>query len=166
MPLSPALLRLCSSIPWCRIDVLDSVLNLAQEIAHAGGEDRRIGALFTVGRAPDVLRLSRPLILDPLRGHGPAATHIDNPDLRGTVKMLAQLDGAFVVADDGTVTTACRYLDVPTGNVDLPLGFGSRHIAAASISKQLGIFAVVVSQSGVVRVFFDGALVDLTVAGT
>jgi len=37
--------------------------------------------------------------------------------LRGTVKDLAQLDGAYVVADDGTVRAACRYLDASVENV-------------------------------------------------
>lgn len=159
MPVSAELQRLCSTVDSCRLDILESVLSLAHEIGHEGGEDRRVGALFTVGRAPDVLRRSRPLILDPLRGHAPAATHIADPDLRGTLKVLAQLDGAFIVDDDGTVMAACRYLDVPTVNVDVPLGLGSRHVAAASISKELGIFAVVLSQSGVVRAFFAGTLV-------
>ena len=86
-------------------------------------------------------------------------THITNHDLRGTIKALAQLDGAFVVAEDGTVVAACRYLDASAEGVEMPLGLGSRHLAAASISKHLDIVTVVVSQSGVVRVFFKGALV-------
>jgi hypothetical protein len=40
-------------------------------------------------------------------------------------------------------------------DVDVPLGLGSRHVAAASISKELGICAVVVSQSGVVRALYQ-----------
>ena len=163
MPVSTTLLTLCSNAESCRVEVLESAITLAHQIAANGGEGRRTGALITIGRAADVLRLSRPLILNPLQGHGRASTHITNPDLRGTVKVLSQLDGAFVVDGDGTVVAACRYLDVPTGNVDVPLGLGSRHVAAASISKQLGIFAIVVSQSGVVRAFYDGTLFDATV---
>ena len=33
--------------------------------------------------------------------------NIDNPDLRETVKELSQLDGAFIVLDDGVVPSAC-----------------------------------------------------------
>ena len=159
MAVSTALQRLCSNVPSCRLDVLESALSLAHEIARESGEGRPTGALITIGRETDVLRLSRPLILDPLCGHVPEATHISHPDLRGTVKALAQLDGAFVVAENGTVVAACRYLDVPTGAMDIPLGLGSRHIAAASLSKQLGIVVIVVSQSGVVRTFFNGTLI-------
>jgi hypothetical protein len=94
MPVSGELQRLCSMVDSCRVDVLESVLTLAHEMAQEGGEDRRVGALFTVGRASDVLRRSRPLILDPLCGPAPTTTHIADPDLRGTLKVLAQLDGA------------------------------------------------------------------------
>jgi DNA integrity scanning protein DisA with diadenylate cyclase activity len=88
----------------------------------------------------------------------PAATRITDPNLRGTVKELAQLDGAFVVADDGTVVAACRYLDASVEDVDLPLGLGSRHLAAASLSKKIDVIAIVVSESAVVRVFHGGVL--------
>jgi len=156
---SPSIFEsICARVAWCRQDVLDATLELAIEIAREGREGRRVGTLFTLGQADAVIARSRPLILDPLAGHAPAATHISNDSLRGTIKELAQLDGAFVMADDGTVVAACRYLDASAEGVDLPLGLGSRHVAAASISKELGIIAIVVSESAIVRVFYAGEL--------
>src|SRR5437016_10111151 len=84
-------------------DVLESLIELAVEIAREGREGRRIGTLFTLGDEEIVLSKSRPLILDPLSGHPESSRKIDNQDLRGTIKELAQLDGAFVVSRDGIV---------------------------------------------------------------
>jgi len=146
-----ALKALCSRISWCEPAVLESVLELALEIAREGREGRRIGTLFTLGKADAVLAASRALILDPLAGHAPARRHITDPDLRGTMKELAQLDGAFVISEDGTVVAACRYLDA---SVEIT----ARHLAAASISQRIGAVAIVVSESGVVRVFHAGQI--------
>jgi len=151
--------RICSEAPWCRRDVLDNTVELSLEIAREGREGRRIGTLFTIGFAQDVLERSRPLILDPLAGHPKSARHISDPNLRGTLKELAQLDGAFVLSDDGTVEAACRYLNIVTRAVEIPLGLGSRHLAAASISKETGAIAIVVSESAIVRVFHSGNIV-------
>jgi DNA integrity scanning protein DisA with diadenylate cyclase activity len=153
-----ALEKLCRQIPWCHRAILESTLELALEIAREGREGRRIGTLFTLGKADAVMAASRPLILDPLLGHAPARTHITDPDLRGTIKELAQLDGAFVISETGAVVAACRYLDASVEQIELPLGLGSRHLAAASVSQRLGAIAIVVSESGVVRVFHDGQL--------
>jgi len=153
-----ALKTLCARISWCQPVVLESALELALEIAREGREGRRIGTLFTIGSVDAVLAASRALILDPLSGHAPARTHITDPDLRGTIKELAQLDGAFVISETGTVVAACRYLDASVEQIDLPLGFGSRHLAAASVSQRLGAIAIVVSESGVVRVFHCGQI--------
>jgi diadenylate cyclase len=153
-----ALKALCSQIPWCQPAILESTLELALEIAREGREGRRIGTLFTIGKTDEVLAASRALILDPLAGHAPERTHITDPDLRGTIKELAQLDGAFVISEAGVVVAACRYLDASVERIDLPLGFGSRHLAAASISQRLGAIAIVVSESGVVRVFHAGQI--------
>ena len=153
-----ALRKLCREVSWCDPSVLESTVELALEIAREGREGRRIGTLFTIGYADDVLRASRALILDPLAAHTPARTHITDPDLRGTIKELAQLDGAFVIANSGTVVAACRYLDASAEQIRLPLGLGSRHLAAASISLRVGAIAVAVSESGVVRVFHGGQI--------
>jgi diadenylate cyclase len=151
-----ALKQLCRQVPWCPPCVLESTVELALEIAREGREGRRIGTLFTLGRAEAVLTASRAMILDPLAGHAPARTHITDPDLRGTIKELAQLDGAFVISETGTVVASCRYLDASVEQIALPLGLGSRHLAAASISRLAGALAIVVSESGVVRVFHEG----------
>ena len=158
-----ALKTLCSRISWCQPAVLESALELALEIAREGREGRRIGTLFTVGKVDAVLATSRALILDPLAGHAPARTHITDPDLRGTIKELAQLDGAFVISETGIVVAACRYLDASVEQIDLPLGFGSRHVAAASVSQRLGAVAIVVSESGVVRVFYGGQIAAMLI---
>jgi len=140
-------------------DIMEPTIELAIEIAREGREGHRIGTIFTVGDAGAVLERSRPLILDPLAGHPEAARHITDADLRGTLKELAQLDGAFVISDEGVVVAACRYLDAITSDIDLSLGLGSRHFAAASISKVTKAIGIVVSESALVRVFADGALI-------
>ena len=150
---------ICRRADWCRRDVLIALLELAVEIAREGREGRRVGTLFTFGRPEAVLAHSRPLILDPLAGHVPHATHLLDQNLRGTVKELAQLDGAFVVSEEGIVRAACRYLDASVEDIDLPLGLGSRHLAAASVSKRLDVVAIVVSETSIVRVFHGGEVI-------
>ena len=140
--------------------ILETVVALAVEIAREGREGRKIGTLFVVGDVPAVLRHSKELILDPLHGHPAERKRLASPDMRETVKELAQLDGAFVVSEDGVVLSACRYLDTSSRDTTLPLGLGSRHMAAASITRQTGAMAVVVSESSVVRVFDAGEIVS------
>lgn len=140
-------------------EVLESLVELSVEIAREGREGRRIGTLFTLGDEQEVLARSKPLILDPLLGHPESSRLLSNSGLRGTVKELAQLDGAFVVSGNGIVVSACRYLHAVTPEIELPLGLGSRHIAAANMSATTKAVAVVVSESSVVRLFCHGKLV-------
>lgn len=140
-------------------ETFEHVLKLAVEIAREGREGRKIGTIFTIGDSERVLECSRPIILDPLEGHPDAAKRIDGADMRETVKELAQLDGGFVVSDDGVVISAARYFNSSTKDVDVPIGLGARHIAGASISQQTDTVAIVVSQSAVVRIFDNGSLV-------
>jgi len=139
--------------------IVESLIELAVEIAREGREGRRIGTLFTLGDEAAVLTKSRQLILNPLEGHPESVRHITDPNLRGTIKELAQLDGAFVVSSTGVVIAACRYLDAAASPVEVPLGLGSRHIAAAHISAATGAVGVVVSESAVVRLFCHGGLI-------
>jgi diadenylate cyclase len=140
-------------------DVVEPLIGLAVEIAREGREGRRVGTLFTLGDETAVLARSRPLILDPLLGHPEASRHVTNLNLRGTIKELAQLDGGFVVSREGIVLSACRYLDAVAAQVEVPLGLGSRHIAAANMSAVTRAVGIVVSESSVVRIFCHGRLV-------
>src|SRR6202050_2658078 len=140
-------------------EIVESLIELAVEIAREGREGRRIGTLFTLGDEQTVLAKSRALILDPLQAHPESVRHIGDPNLRGTIKELAQLDGAFVVSSTGVVVAACRYLDAAASPIELPLGLGSRHIAAAHISSATRAIGVVVSESAVVRLFCHGSLI-------
>jgi diadenylate cyclase len=152
--------EVCSERRGVNTRTLKKVVQLAVEIAREGREGRKIGTLLVVGDSEDVIRHSRPLILDPLAGHPDEKKRLDDPDTRETIKELAQLDGAFVVSDEGIVISAARYLDAVSDDLDIPLGLGSRHVAAASISKQTEAVAVAVSESSVVRMFDDGELVS------
>jgi diadenylate cyclase len=152
--------ELCSEKRGVNTRVLEQTIALAVEIAREGREGRKIGTLFIVGDSDAVLRSSRPLILDPLAGHPDERKGIDDPDVRETLKELALLDGAFVVSNEGVVLSGARYIDVPADNLDVPLGLGSRHMAAASVSWHTNAVAVAVSESSMVRMFDDGELVS------
>ena len=152
--------EICSEKRHVNTQVLERVITLAVEIAREGREGRKIGTLFVVGDTEAVLEASRPLILDPLAGHDDEKKSIFDPDLRETIKELAQLDGAFVVSEEGVVVSAARYVDTVSDSLNVPLGLGSRHWAAASVSKRTGAVSVAVSESSTVRMFDDGELIS------
>ena len=69
------------------------------------------------------------------------------------------MDGAFVFDEAGVIVAGCRYLDAAASDVELPMGLGSRHLAAASITKITHAIKIVVSESAIVRIFEGGTLV-------
>jgi diadenylate cyclase len=158
-PLADLLDEVCSERRGVNNRTLRRVVDLAVEIAREGREGRKIGTLFVVSDSEAVLKHSRPMILDPLHGHPHESKRINDPNVRETLKELAQLDGAFVVSDEGVVLSAARYIDAVSNHLELPLGLGSRHVAAASVSSRTDAVAVVVSESSTVRMFDDGELV-------
>jgi len=149
----------CAERPSVDSETLSYIVALGVELAREGREGRKVGTIVTVGDADAVLDVSQPLILDPLTGHDDAARRIDRPDVRETLKELALLDGAFVVTDDGVAVSAARYLAADATGLELPMGLGSRHQAAAAVTRATNAVAVVVSESAVVRLMDDGELV-------
>jgi DNA integrity scanning protein DisA with diadenylate cyclase activity len=99
---------------------LEQVLLLAMEIAREGREGKKIGTMFVISDTEEVLRRSSPLILDPLFGHPPSKKLVSDKNTRETIKELAQLDGAFIVSDDGVFISACRYINATSEGIKLP----------------------------------------------
>jgi diadenylate cyclase len=138
--------------------VMDALIDLAISIGVEGWEGRPVGALFVVGDSNTVMEKSRQLTLNPFQGYSEDERNIMNPDVRHALHAFAVLDGAFIVREDGVVVAAGRYLNFDEEkDVDVPLGLGARHMAAAGISRDTEAIAIVVSQtSGSVRVFRRG----------
>ncbi|MFW6172129.1 MAG: DNA integrity scanning protein DisA nucleotide-binding domain protein [Elusimicrobiota bacterium] len=152
--------EICTNKRNINLQTLYHVISLAVEIAREGREGRKVGTMFVVSDEEKTLKKSRCLILDPLIGHPDNKKSILDADLRETVKELSQLDGAFIVSDAGIVISACRYIDASSKDLNIPLGLGSRHMAAASITKNTNSVAVIVSESSIVRVIDDGYIVS------
>ncbi|MDI3487257.1 MAG: diadenylate cyclase [Methanolobus sp.] len=73
------------------------------------------------------------------------------------MKEFAQLDGVFVISEEGMVEAAGRYLDVDAREIDVEKGLGGRHVSAAAITRDTVAIAVTVSQSGgVIHIYMDG----------
>ncbi len=158
--------RICEEVRKCDPEVLETVIEIAVGIARQRVEGGSIGALFVVGDEEEVLNRSKPLILDPLENYPREAKDIRDANVQGTIKELAKLDGAFVISGDGSVLSAARYIETIAQYIDLPLGLGSRHMAAASISRETDAVAVVVSESdGMVRIFDGGELIAEIITG-
>jgi DNA integrity scanning protein DisA with diadenylate cyclase activity len=138
--------------------VMDALIELAVSIGVEGWEGRPVGALFVVGDSSLVMEKSRQLTLNPFQGYSEDEKNIMNPDVRHALHAFAVLDGAFIVREDGVVVAAGRYLNFDEEqDLDVPLGLGARHMAAAGISRDTEAIAIVVSQtSGSVRVFRGG----------
>src|SRR6185369_5584931 len=138
--------------------VMDALIDLAVSIGVEGWEGRPMGALFVVGDSNTVMEKSRQLTMNPFQGYSEDEKNIMNPDVRHALRAFAVLDGAFVVREDGVVIAAGRYLNFDEEKeVEVPLGLGARHMAAAGISRDTEAIAIVVSQtSGSVRAFRQG----------
>jgi diadenylate cyclase len=139
------------------LDTLKTTVDLAVAIGREGREGKPVGALFVVGDHRVVLKHCHPLGFDPVKGYGTHERQLGDSKVREAIKEIAQLDGAFIVASDGTVVAACQHVSAPSGDITLSKGLGARHWAAASISRATQAVAITVSESnGTVRVFQNG----------
>ncbi len=142
------------------LDTLKVVVDLAIEIGREGREGKPVGTMFVVGDSRRVLASSQSTGFDPVRGYNRKERSLHDARVREGIKEIAQMDGAFIVASDGTVEAACRRVDASADGLSLSRGLGTRHWAAAAISAKSNAVAVVVSETnGTVRIFQKGQLV-------
>lgn len=142
------------------LDTLQTVVNLALEIGREGREGKPVGTMFVVGDVPKVRKFSRSASFDPVRGYSRKERNLKSARVREGIKEIAQMDGAIVVAADGTVEAAAQYIDAPAADISLSKGLGARHWSAAAITRSTKAVAVAVSESsGTVRIFQGGECV-------
>jgi len=146
-----------SSVPLKTVKVL---VDLAVQIGREGREGKAVGTMFVVGDTKHVLEHSTDSGADPFRGYNKRVRNLLDPKVQEDAKEIAQLDGAFVVNADGTIERSRQMLEVTHEDLTMTKGLGSRHWAAAAISRRTKALAIVVSQStGTVRLYQNGNLV-------
>ena len=146
-------------------EVFEVLLNLALEISAEGKEGRKpSGTIFVLGKHEDVLRFSHPMVINPFQGYPEEERNILDARLKDTVKKFSSIDGAFVIREDGIILAAGRHLDASGEGIEIPLGLGSRHRAAAGITHLTEALAIVISEeTGEVRIFHHGKIfMDIT----
>jgi diadenylate cyclase len=139
------------------IRVIETVLQIASEIAREGREKGHVGTIFVIGDTDRVLQASRQVVINPFKGHTEEDRNILNPATWETAKEFSQIDGAFLVRENGLIEAAGRYIEVKNP-VSLPSGLGGRHLASAAVTKETRAIAVTVSETGVIRIFKDGEI--------
>jgi diadenylate cyclase len=139
------------------IRVIETVLQIASEIAREGREKGHVGTIFVIGDTERVLKVSRQVVINPFKGHSEEDRNILSPSTWETAKEFSQIDGAFLVRENGIIEAAGRYIEVKNP-VPLPSGLGGRHLASAAVTKETRAIAITVSETGVIRIFKDGEI--------
>jgi DNA integrity scanning protein DisA with diadenylate cyclase activity/mannitol/fructose-specific phosphotransferase system IIA component (Ntr-type) len=149
--------------PNVKIEVVERVLGIAAELAVEGREGKPVGSLFILGDTTTVNSMIKPLVLNPFFGYKEEDRNVLNPFMDETIKEYSVIDGCFVIRGDGVVESAGSLVHAPSQFYqDLPGGFGSRHSAAAAISRAADCISVVVSSSnGRVTLFRHGVMMPL-----
>lgn len=142
------------------LETLRAVVRLSLEIGREGREGQPVGTMFVVGDTRKVLSMCRPMNFNPFRGYSQAERDIRNRHVREQIKDIAKLEGALIIRRDGVAVAACMRIEAHAAGLSLSMGLGTRHAAAAAISKCTNSIAVAVSQSsGTVRLFQKGEMV-------
>jgi len=143
-----------------RPEVFETVLNLALDLSIEGKEGRKpVGTIFVLGKHEEVLKFSHPMVINPFQGYPEEERNILDRRLKETVKEFSSIDGAFIFREDGVILAAGRHLDASGENIEIPLGLGSRHRAAAGITSLTDALAIVISEeTGGLRIFHHGKI--------
>jgi diadenylate cyclase len=131
-----------------RIDILTTLLDVAIDIGTFGFEGKPVGTLFIYGDDGRVGRRTRQLTFNPYHGYANRSCNITLSEVQESLKIFARMDGAIVVKGNGTVAAAGCLVVIPPGEIPIVKGKGTRHQAAAFISRETNALAIVVSETG------------------
>jgi len=141
-------------------DTAMAVIDIGLDIGALGREGKSVGTIFVIGDTMNVLKSSHQAVFNPFKGYPKKERLINFPEVVESIKELAKLDGAIIISSEGVVEAAGRNLDVSNVVTKKLRGLGSRHRAAAGITKKTEAIAIVVSEStGRVMIFQRGAII-------
>jgi len=149
--------------PSVKIEVLERIIAVATELAVEGREGKPVGTLFVLGDTDKVNTMVKPLVLNPFYGYKMEDRNVLNPFMDETIKEYSVIDGGFVIRGNGVIESAGSLIHAASEFYEnLPGGFGTRHSAAAAISKAADCLSICVSaSSGQVTLFRKGVMFPL-----
>jgi diadenylate cyclase len=129
-------------------NVFDTVFHLCIEISREGREGHVVGTSFVIGDTVNVLEHSRPCTINSFEGQSREKRQITNPENAEVIKGLAQMDGAFVIREDGYIEASGRHFIIDNLVLKIPEGYGTRHSSVAGITQMTNAIGFVVSATG------------------
>ncbi|MEX0331975.1 MAG: PTS sugar transporter subunit IIA [Puniceicoccaceae bacterium] len=146
-----------------KIEVLERMIAIATDLSVEGREGKPVGTMFVIGDTERVNNMVKPLVLNPFYGYRMEDRNVLNPFMDETIKEYSVIDGGFVIRGDGIIESAGSLIHAPAEFYDnLPSGFGTRHSAAAAITKAADCISLCVSaSSGQVTLFRKGVMFPL-----
>lgn len=145
-----------------KAEVLERVVAIATELGVEGREGKPVGCMFVIGDIEQIRSYIKPLVLNPFYGYKEEERNLLNPFMDETLKEFSSIDGAFIIRGDGVVESAGSLVHAPASIAEMPSGYGSRHSAAAAISRAVDCIAITVSSSGgQVNIFRNGQMLSL-----
>ncbi len=143
------------------LNTVMAVVDIALDIGALGREGKSIGTTFIIGDTEEVLKSSHQAVFNPFKGYPKKERMITSSEVVESIKEFAHLDGAIIISDNGVIEAAGRHLDAAGVFTRQLRGLGSRHRAAAGITRKTEAVAVVVSEStGRVTIFDHGRIIS------
>jgi PAS domain S-box-containing protein len=140
-------------------EVFDIIFHAAIDLGRGGRESRKVGTSFVIGDAKNVMAYSRQSSINSFEGKDQGQRMIQKQGNIENIKNLALLDGAFVIDGSGLIYASSRHLLADSSDIDIPEGFGTRHVSVAAMTKVTRSVGIVVSESGgTITIFKDGKL--------
>jgi PAS domain S-box-containing protein len=129
-------------------NVFDVVFHLCVEISQCGWEGHVVGTSFVIGDTKKVMEHSRPCTINSFEGQTRERRQITNPKNAEVIKGLAQMDGAFVIRENGYIEASGRHFIIDNLVLKIPEGYGTRHSSVAGITQMTNAIGFVVSTTG------------------
>ncbi len=129
-------------------NVFDAVFHLCIEISQDGREGHVVGTSFVIGDTANIMEHSRSCTINSFEGQPREKRQITTPENAEVIKSLAQMDGAFVIREDGYIEASGRHFIIDNLVLKIPTGYGTRHSSVAGITQMTNAIGFVVSTTG------------------